>query len=115
MNTSDDRRDRIPCDAGTIEARRTSMRRSVFSEWPANRGTSDNPSSVNDAGNVSYRLAPEQWKEFVAALGSQKMKAGGPRRQRARGASMPWYRTKLMRGRGVIAANRSRNSCAVKI
>src|SRR6266478_2163326 len=28
----------------------------VFSEWPTNRGTSDNPSSVNHAGNVSYRL-----------------------------------------------------------
>ena len=36
-------------------------------------------------------------------------------RQRARGANTPWYRSKLMWGRGVIAAKRSRNSCGVKI
>ncbi len=28
----------------------------MFSEWPANRGASDNRSSVNHAGNVSCRL-----------------------------------------------------------
>ncbi len=39
--------------------------------------------------------------------------AGG--RQRARGARHPWYSTKLMCGRGVRAAKRSRNSCGVKI
>jgi len=27
----------------------------VFSEWPANRGASDNRSSVTQAGNLSYR------------------------------------------------------------